>query len=182
LRDFNDKVDNFDRIKDMLDKDVQKIWSEIYKPPELAHSKPSDFFDFEYCMLSNKIFLEEKFYEGCMNLKHRFDVGAKNTLFPSLDSKNVPMDGLSVFIDKTWEKIKTQKELNLPDQRQMVANYRCNELKDEALEKVRPLIQSLREECERRLIHQFEQRCSIIYKQAITHYDEFAHQYDKETY
>ena len=38
------------------------------------------------------------------------------------------------FIDKTWEKIKTQKELNLPDQRAMVANYRCTELKDEALE------------------------------------------------
>jgi hypothetical protein len=66
-------------------------------------------------MLPNKLFLEDKFIEGCLQLKQRFDVGAKNTLFPGIESKNVPMDGLTVFIDKTWEKIKTQKELNLPD-------------------------------------------------------------------
>jgi len=42
------------------------------------------------------------------------------------------MDGLAIFIDNTWDKIKDQKELNLPDQRIMVANLRCNELKDEA--------------------------------------------------
>jgi hypothetical protein len=46
------------------------------------------------------------------------------------------MDGLSLFVEKMWEKIRTQKELNLPDQRVMVATLRCNELKDEAIEKV----------------------------------------------
>ena len=52
------------------------------------------------------------------------------------EGNRVPMDGLSLFIEKTWEKIRTQKELNLPDQRVMVATLRCNELKDEAIEKV----------------------------------------------
>jgi hypothetical protein len=47
------------------------------------------------------------------------------------------MDGLALFIDKTWETIRSQKELNLPDQRVMVANLRCNELKDEALDKIK---------------------------------------------
>ena len=46
------------------------------------------------------------------------------------------MDGLSIFIEQTWEKIKTQKELNLPDQRLMVANYRCTEIKEESIELV----------------------------------------------
>jgi Root hair defective 3 GTP-binding protein (RHD3) len=50
------------------------------------------------------------------------------------------MDGLALFIDKTWEKIKSQKELNLPDQRIMVASLRCNELKEEALQLVDPMI------------------------------------------
>lgn len=36
----------------------------------------------------------------------------------------------------TWQTIKEQKELNLPDQREIVATYRCNEIKDEALKKV----------------------------------------------
>ena len=43
------------------------------------------------------------------------------------------MDGLPMFIDKTWEVIKSQKDINLPDQRIMVANLRCNELRDEAI-------------------------------------------------
>lgn len=37
----------------------------------------------------------------------RFDVNATDTLFPSLEDKNVPMDGLSIYIDSTWEKIRT---------------------------------------------------------------------------
>jgi hypothetical protein len=84
-------------------------------------------------MLPHKQFEEEKFYEECKNLKSRFSPQASNTLFPhDAESKNVPMDGLPIFIDKTWEKIKSQKELNLPDQRIMVANLRCNELKEES--------------------------------------------------
>ena len=46
------------------------------------------------------------------------------------------MDGLQIFIDQTWDTIKNQKELNLPDQRQMVANFRCNEIKAECIELV----------------------------------------------
>jgi len=66
-------------------------------------------------MIPHKIYEEEKFVEKCKELRTRFDVGQANTLFPSLESKNVPMDGLAIFIDNTWEKIRTQKELNLPD-------------------------------------------------------------------
>ena len=46
------------------------------------------------------------------------------------------MDGQTLFADKTWEKILTKKELNLPDQRVLVATMRCNELKDKATVKV----------------------------------------------
>jgi len=54
------------------------------------------------------------------------------------------MDGLALFIENTWDKIRTQKELNLPDQRVMVASLRCGELKEEALQEVAPKISHLR--------------------------------------
>mmetsp|Transcript_45372 Transcript_45372/g.33151 ORF Transcript_45372/g.33151 Transcript_45372/m.33151 type:complete len:121 (-) Transcript_45372:1113-1475(-) len=92
------------------------------------------------------------------------------------------MDGLSVFIDKTWEKIKTQKELNLPDQRQMVANYRCNELKEEAFLKVEDYIKELRFSCEKNLLPDFSQRCKEILLTSVGHYEEFAHQYEQTVY
>lgn len=66
-------------------------------------------------MIPHKIYEEEKFFAKFGELRSRFDTESPNTLFPSLESKNIPMDGLSLFIDNTWEKIRTQKELNLPD-------------------------------------------------------------------
>jgi hypothetical protein len=32
LRDFDDRGNNFERIKSIIDEDIAKIWSEIYKP------------------------------------------------------------------------------------------------------------------------------------------------------
>lgn len=116
LRDFDDRGNNFDRIKLILENDINNIWSQIYKPEEYKDSPPSQFFEFEYSMLPHKLFEEQKFYEEAKKLRERFSVDSTNSLFPkSSDNKNVPMDGLPVFIDNTWEKIKSQKELNLPD-------------------------------------------------------------------
>ena len=44
LRDFDDRGNNFDRIKGILESDLKKIWSEIYKPEKYANSQPTDFF------------------------------------------------------------------------------------------------------------------------------------------
>jgi hypothetical protein len=117
---------------------LDKIWAEIYKPEKFANSKPSDFFQFEYCMMPHKMYQEEQFLEKAKELKGRFAVGATNSLFLNdSEQKNIPLDGLHVYIDKSWDSIKDQKELNLPDQREMVANYRCIELKEEALEQIK---------------------------------------------
>lgn len=56
------------------------------------------------------------------------------------------MDGLPLYIERLWEKIRTQKELNLPDHRVLVATLRCSEIKDEALEKVNAPLQRLKEQ------------------------------------
>ena len=87
-------------------------------------------------MLPHKVYEEDKFFSETKVLRSRFDIENEKTLFPSSDVKSVPMDGLPIFIDQTWEKIRTQKELNLPDQKAMVANFRCNELRQEAIDAI----------------------------------------------
>ena len=84
--------------------------------------------------MPHKMYQESLFYSKAAELKDRFRVDVSDSLFLNdADQKNIPIDGLHVYIDKSWESIKDQKELNLPDQREMVANYRCIELKEEAL-------------------------------------------------
>ena len=48
------------------------------------------------------------------------------------------MDGMPIYVEKTWDVIRQQKDLNLPGQMLMVANFRCNEIKNEALAEVKP--------------------------------------------
>ena len=55
----------------------------------------------------------------------------------------MPLDGMPFFVERTWGVIREQKELNLPGQREMVANYRCGEIKDEAFLKVKQEIETL---------------------------------------
>jgi hypothetical protein len=52
--------------------------------------------------------------------------------------------------------IKSQKELNLPDQRVMVASLRCNELKEEAILNMKPYLDNLKDQAEKEVISDFE--------------------------
>lgn len=80
LRDYDHRIE-FQKIKNMLDADLKRIWSEIYKPDKYAESKPEDFFEFEFAMMPHKIFEEANFMNKAAELKARFQVGAENSLF-----------------------------------------------------------------------------------------------------
>lgn len=129
----------------MLDKDLNKIWSEIYKPEKYAGSTPQDFFKFEFACLPNKIFQEEEFFSEATKLRGRFDIETPDSLFLRSETQdsNLPIDAVPVFVEKSWEVIRNQKELNLPDQREMVASYRCNELREEASAMIKKDMQAL---------------------------------------
>ena len=76
LRDFDDRGNNFERIRAIIDTDINNIWKEIYKPEEYKDSKPQEFFDFDFFMLPHKIYEEQKFYEKCEELKERFSINS----------------------------------------------------------------------------------------------------------
>ena len=64
----------------------------------------------------------------------------------------------------------------------MVANLRCNELKEEAIEKVKADVQALQQEASERKLNDFSARCRNILKTTSSHYEEFAHQYDQKVF
>lgn len=106
LRDFDDHND-FESIKGILEKDLTTIWSEIYKPEQHANTKYSDFFQMEYQTMPHKRYQEAAFVEQAAALKHRFEIGAADSLFLSdAQQKNVPMDGMPVFVSQSWDTIR----------------------------------------------------------------------------
>ena len=85
------------------------------------------------------------------------------------------MDGLAAFIENIWGVIRSDKELNLPDTKEMVANFRCNEIKDEALEQVKDLFQALSDSCKENICNDFGAKCKEIITKSVDYYEENAH-------
>ena len=92
----------------MIDKDLNQIWSEIYKPEQFENTKPEDFFAFEFIMMPHKIFEPDAFTEKANELKGRFEMDAADKVFldHGSNSQNVPLDGMPFFVERTWSVIR----------------------------------------------------------------------------
>ena len=130
--------------------------------------------------MPHKMFQPDDFKQKCQELRERFEVGAQDSLFLSdSEQKNIPTDGVPIFISQTWSVIRDQKDLNLPDQREIVANYRCNEIKEDAFKQVDSDIVKLQSECNLKVVEGFKTTCESIITKALEFYANASKQYDK---
>ena len=60
-------------------------------------------------------------------MRDLFDPSNSDGLFSQFDySSNLPVDAINTYGQQIWEAIKDNKDINLPSQKQMVANMRCD--------------------------------------------------------
>ncbi|KAL1648010.1 Dynamin-like GTPase that mediates homotypic ER fusion [Diplodia intermedia] len=142
-------------LKNTLLQDMQRIWSTLSKPQGLENSKIEDYFDFAFATLPHKILQPEKFVEDVEKLSTRFREGYKDPktaglideeeqpVFLSDYHRRIPADGLPTYADGVWESIVNNKDLDLPTQQELLAQFRCDEISREVLvafdEKITPL-------------------------------------------
>lgn len=122
-----------------LSEDMQKIWSEIPKPSKLESSKSQflDFFDVKFVGLPHKVYRPEEFTQKVAEFREWF-VNKENPNFALKQEyhKLIPADGFPKFTIDIWDKILNNRDLDLPTQRQLLAQYRCDEIAKEAYEHV----------------------------------------------
>ena len=134
LRDFDASRNRKDKIESLILKDIHKIWKEIKIPEKFAGKGPENFFSFEFITLPHLIYKKDDFNTEIENLRKRLDKNDQNYFFNNLSSiKNVPADGLKQYVNQIWKDIINDKDLNIPSQREMLANYRCTEIKNKIL-------------------------------------------------
>jgi len=85
-----------------------------------------------------------------------------------------------IFVERSWSTIREQKELNLPDQREMVANYRCNEIKDESYRLVEEKITDLTRISAEKEVPGYKDKCQEVTSLALNHFSKQSRQYDRE--
>ncbi len=54
-------------------------------------------------------------------------------MFLSEYHRRIPADGLSVYAEGVWDQIVNNKDLDLPTQQELLAQFRCDEISREVL-------------------------------------------------
>ncbi|RSL62742.1 Protein SEY1 [Fusarium floridanum] len=133
-------------LRTTLIQDLTKIWSSISKPQGLEGSRIEDYFDFGFAALPHKILQADKFTEEVQKLGSRFTAGHRHGkpglhgdqeleggLFLPEYHRRIPADGFSVYAEGIWDQIVNNKDLDLPTQQELLAQFRCDEISREVL-------------------------------------------------
>lgn len=113
----------------------------------MEDSKIEHYFDFAFSALPHKILQPEKFVADVNKLGTRFREGQRDPRRDPLRSENeldqgiflpeyhrrIPADGFSIYAENVWDQIVNNKDLDLPTQQELMAQFRCDEIMREVL-------------------------------------------------
>lgn len=127
-------------LRRSLTDNLTRIWASISKPSGLEDSRIEDYFDFAFSALPHKLLQPELFDAEVAKLAKRFREGYKDPkkaglvdeaqlplLVPEYH-RRIPADGFSVYAKGVWEQIASNKDLDLPTQQELLAQFRCAEI------------------------------------------------------
>ncbi|KAH0827997.1 RHD3/Sey1 [Lanmaoa asiatica] len=121
-------------LQNTLTADLMRIWDSLSKPAGLAEAQLSDYFDLVFTPLPHKILAAQKFEDEVALLRERFTAkGSEDYVFKDVYHKRIPADGVAVYMENIWEQVQTNKDLDLPTQQELLAQFRCDEISTAAL-------------------------------------------------
>jgi len=91
--------------------------------------------------------------------------------------KNVPIDGFYKYCLDIWTSILNNKDLNIPGQKEMLARFKCDEIKLMALNAVEEKINDLELASSTEVLNDFNERVNSILKEVLDNYDPLAKNY-----
>lgn len=120
-----------------MNKYLHDIWKDIPKPENFADVPFSKLFAVQVYTLC--YFKMKEFKEQCQQLRNKLvEMQDPEYLFKSFEyDRNLPVDGLPVYLGNIWDTIANNKDLNLPNEKILVSNLRCSQIKAECLEAVK---------------------------------------------
>lgn len=134
--------------------DLERIWASLSKPANLPDARLSDFFDVMFTALPHKILQPREFDAGVDALRTRFvDRSDANYVFQTHYHKRIPIDGLPHYLEGVWEQVVQNKDLDLPTQQELLAQFRCDEIAETAVRPFHSAIQVLRKVLDAGQVH-----------------------------
>jgi len=182
LRDFNSESNNLPKLKQQISATMEDLWGKIKKPSSHALLTVFDCFEFEFMTIAVKDFKPEEFKSDVDELRNRFtDPERMDFLFRNKET-DVPVDGLSLYLSEIWNVIQSDKDINIPSQKEMLSTLRCNELKAEALQSFTESSAELKKKAGKELIGDFASQFQDKIKASLEQYDEHGKEYLESVY
>ena len=173
-----DPDESFEAISQRIDENLLKIWSQLHLSEDHAGSQPSDFFSYEVEMMPHMKHCREAFSLKVDELRTRFNIESQNSYFlRSITSFHVPINDLANFAKESWEQIREDKDLNLPQLHEFV--IRCSEIKEEVIDEVTPRIEEMKSDV---IIEDFGQKVNDIFNHVESSFQEKAQGCTGDTY
>ncbi|TFK44325.1 RHD3/Sey1 [Crucibulum laeve] len=171
-------------LQGTLTTDLNRIWESLSKPAELQDRKLSDYFDLAFTALPHKILAADKFEAEVQNLRKRFvDKEDPGYLFKPAYHKRIPADGVAFYMEGIWEQVQTNKDLDLPTQQELLAQFRCDEISAIALAEFNEQAKSQKRPVESgRVVEGLGAMMRNWRKDTLTRYDRDASRYHKGVY
>ena len=132
-------------LRNTLMQDLTRIWASLSKPPGLENSRIEDYFDFAFSALPHKLYQPEKFVAEVNKMKLRFRESHRDPRRDALKGeyeegiflpeyhRRIPADGFPHYASSIWDQIVHNKDLDLPTQQELLAQFRCDEISREVL-------------------------------------------------
>ncbi|KAF9291269.1 Dynamin-like GTPase that mediates homotypic ER fusion [Mortierella alpina] len=173
-----------ENLSSTLKADLERIWHELSKPEGLEDCRLAEYFDLQFTGLPHKLLQPQNFDSGIEQLRCRFtDPSNRSYVFKPQYSKRVPIDGLQAYAGAIWEKIMTNKDLDLPTQQELLAQFRCDEIASVAFAVFKEAIKEFRHPIETgQLVPDLGPKMKRIRETAITSFDKDASRYHSEVY
>ncbi|KAL0956809.1 hypothetical protein HGRIS_002922 [Hohenbuehelia grisea] len=167
-----------------LTADMNRIWESLSKPTELKDRVLSDYFDLAFTTLPHKILSADKFEAEVQDLRRRFaDKDHEGYLFKPAYHKRIPADGVAFYMENIWEQVQTNKDLDLPTQQELLAQFRCDEISGVALADFNEQAKSQKRPIESgRVIEGLGAMMRKWRTEALTRYDRDASRYHQGVY
>ncbi|CAG8517607.1 13891_t:CDS:10 [Racocetra persica] len=171
-------------LSNTLTADLERIWDGVSKPEGLEHCIIKDYFDFMFTTLPHKLLLPKEFEQEVIKLRERFiNPNNKDFVFKSNYNKRVPADGLHVYAEGIWDQIMSNKDLDLPTQQELLAQYRCDEIASVAFENFLGKIKGFRQPIEvGKIIDDLGPQMEEIRNATIKQFDKDASRYHSDVY
>ncbi|KAF9653272.1 protein SEY1 [Thelephora ganbajun] len=167
-----------------LTSDMEKIWDAISKPTELRDRQLKDYFDLSFTTLSHKLLRPDVFEADVNRLRGRFtDKARDDYVFKPAYHKRIPADGVAFYMEGIWEQVQSNKDLDLPTQQELLAQFRCDEISAQALGDFNEQSKSQRKPVESgRVVEGLGKMMRDWWTTALARYDQNASRYHKGVY